>query len=240
MEQIMSTIAESSTTKPRLNRNGLRLFLGIAFFLAVQAAVLLLAAGTWRWPAAWAYFGVYLLCYTAGLTWVAAVNPAVINERGRKAENTERFDRRFHRLMPLLIFGGLIVGGLDHRFDWSAVPLVVQVAGLLLLIPALLLAVWVLATNAYASRVVRLQDGHQVVTTGPYRYVRHPMYSGTLLSWVAAALALGSWWMLIPAAAGIALFIWRTAREDATLQNKLPGYVAYTRQTRYRLLPGVW
>lgn len=236
----MSTIAESSTTKPRLNRNGLQLFLGIAFFLAVQAAVLLLAAGTWRWPAAWAYFGVYLLCYTAGLTWVAAVNPAVINERGRKAENTERFDRRFHRLMPLLIFGGLIVGGLDHRFDWSAVPLVVQVAGLLLLIPALLLAVWVLATNAYASRVVRLQDGHQVVTTGPYRYVRHPMYSGTLLSWVAAALALGSWWMLIPAAAGIALFIWRTAREDATLQNKLPGYVAYTRQTRYRLLPGVW
>ncbi len=236
----MSTITEPSTTKPRLNRNGLRLFVAIALFQTTQAAVLFLAAGTLRWPAAWAYFGVYLLCYGVGLIWVAAVNPAVINERGRKADNTEGFDRRFHRLMPLLIFGGLLVGGLDHRFGWSAVPLALQVAGLLLLIPALFLAVWVLATNAYASRVVRLQDSHQVVTTGPYRFVRHPMYSGTLLSWVASALALGSWWMFIPAAAGIALFVWRTAREDATLQQKLPGYREYTKQTPYRLIPGAW
>jgi len=236
----MSTITETSTTKPRLNRNGLRLLLGIAFFLAAQATVLFLAAGTWRWQAAWAYFGVYLLCYGVGLTWVATVNPAVVNERGRKADNTEEFDQRFHRMMPLLLFGGLIVGGLDHRFGWSAVSLALQVVGLLLVFPALILAVWVLATNAYASRVVRLQDGHQVVTTGPYRYVRHPMYSGTLLSWVATALALGSWWMFIPAAAGIALFIWRTAREDTTLQDKLPGYREYTQQTPYRLIPGVW
>lgn len=236
----MSTIPQPSTAKPRLNRNGLRLFVAIAIFQAAQAAVLFLAAGTWRWPAAWAYFGIYLLCYSAGLTWVTTVNPAVINERGRKSENTEMFDRRFQRLMPLLIFGGLVVGGLDHRFGWSAVPVALQVVGLLLLIPALWLAVWVLATNAYASRVVRLQDGHQVVTTGPYRYVRHPMYSGTLLSWVGVALALGSWWMLVPAAAGIALFIWRTAREDATLQEKLPGYREYSQHTPFRLIPGLW
>ena len=236
----MSTITESTTTKPRLNRNGLRLFVAIALFQAVQAAVLFLAAGTLRWPAAWAYFGIYLLCYGIGLTWVARVNPAVINERGRKSENTELFDQRFHRLMPLLIFGGPVVGGLDHRFGWSAMPVWLQIAGLLLVVPACPLAVWVLATNAYASRVVRLQDGHQVVSTGPYRYVRHPMYTGTLLSWVAAALALGSWWMFVPAMAGIALVVWRTAREDATLQEKLPGYREYTQQTPYRLIPGVW
>ena len=236
----MSTITEDSITKPRLNRNGLRLFIAIALFQAAQAAVLFLAAGTWRWPAAWAYFGVYLLCYSVGLAWVASVNPAVINERGRKSENTELFDQRFHRLMPLLLFGGLVVGGLDHRFGWSAMPPALQIVGLLLLVPALWLAVWVLATNAYASRVVRLQEEHQVVTTGPYRFVRHPMYSGTLISWVASALALGSWWMFVPAALGIALFIWRTAREDATLQEKLPGYREYAQQTHYRLIPGVW
>jgi protein-S-isoprenylcysteine O-methyltransferase Ste14 len=175
-----------------------------------------------------------------GLAWVAAVNPAVINERGRKSKNVEEFDRRFHRVKPLVIFGGLIVGGLDHRFGWSVVPIALQVAGLAMVVPALFLAVWVLATNAYAARVVRLQEGHQVVSTGPYRYVRHPMYSGTLLSWVAAALALGSWWMFVPAAAGIVLFIWRTKREDETLQEKLPGYKAYAQRTRYRLVPGVW
>ncbi|MCA9864916.1 MAG: isoprenylcysteine carboxylmethyltransferase family protein [Anaerolineae bacterium] len=236
----MTTITPSPLPQPRLNRYGVRLFVGIAFFTAVQAAIVFLAAGTVRWPAAWAYFGLYIGCYLAGLTWVAAVNPAVINERGRPADNVEAFDQRFHRLMPLLIFGGLLVGGLDHRFGWSAMPLALQIVGLALLIPALFLAVWVLATNAYAARVVRLQDGQQVVTTGPYRYVRHPMYSGTLLSLIAVALSLGSWWMLLPAVAGIVLFVGRTRREDLTLQEKLPGYRDYAQQTRYRLIPGLW
>ena len=234
------TQPETTPAKPGLNRDGMRLFGGIVMFSLLQLAVLFVAAGTIRWPAAWAYFGIYFLCYSLGLTWVASVNPAVINERGRRSYNIEAFDQRFHRVMPLIIFSGLIIGGLDHRFGWSAVPVALQVMGLLLLIPALLLAVWVLATNAYASRVVRLQEGHQVITTGPYRFVRHPMYSGTLLALIASALALGSWWMLVPAAAGIALFVWRTRLEDATLQEKLPGYREYAKVTRYRLLPGVW
>jgi protein-S-isoprenylcysteine O-methyltransferase Ste14 len=210
------------------------------FFTIVQAVVLFLSAGTVRWPAAWAYLGVYVACYTVGLTWVALVNPAVINERGRRSDNVEAFDRRFHRLMPLLIFGGLFVGGLDYRFGWSTMPPALSVAGLALVVVALGLAVWVLATNAFAARVVRLQDGQRVISDGPYRYVRHPMYSGTLLALVGSALALGSWWMLLPAAAGIVLFVWRTRHEDATLQAKLPGYAEYATQTRYRLLPGVW
>lgn len=236
----MTSLPRPQPEKVRINRNGARLFAGIILFLALQATVLFAAAGTVRWPAAWAYFGLYAVCFTIGLAWVASVNPAVINERGRRSENTEAFDQRFHRVMPALIFGGLILGGLDYRFGWSIMPLALQVAGLMLLIPALFLASWVLATNAYASRVVRLQEGHRVITTGPYRFVRHPMYSGTLLAWIAAALALGSWWMLIPAALGIVLFVWRTAQEDATLQEKLPGYREYARQTRYRLIPGVW
>lgn len=236
----MPPITPTQPVKARLNRNGVRLFVGIVLFTAAQGAVLFAAAGTLRWPAAWLYIGVYVACYTIGLAWVASVNPAVINERGRRSTNTEDFDQRFHRVMPLLIFGGLFLGGLDHRFDWSDMPGALQFFGLALLVPALFLAVWVLAANAYAARVVRLQEGHQVVTTGPYRLVRHPMYSGTLLAWLAAALALGSWWMLIPAVAGIVLFVWRTAREDATLIEKLPGYREYARQTRYRLIPGIW
>lgn len=236
----MTTNTETLPPRARLNRNGLRLFLGIAFYLMLQASVLFIAAGTFRWPAAAAYFAVHLVCYGTGLAWVSAVNPAVLNERGRRSNNVEAFDRRFHRLMPLFIFGGLFLGGLDHRFGWSTMPGALQIAGLLLLIPALLLAVWVLGTNAYAARVVRLQEGHRVISHGPYRFVRHPMYSGTLLAWVASALALGSWWMLLPGAAGIALFVWRTGREDAILHDKLPGYADYAQQTRYRLLPGVW
>ena len=229
-----------SPERVRLNRNGARLFLGIGVYTAVQALVLFLGAGTLRWPAAWVYLGVYVACYTIGLTWVTKVNPAVINERGRRDDNIEAFDRHFHRLMPLLIFGGLLIGGLDFRFGWSAVPVALQVIGLALVVAALMLAVWVLATNAFAARVVRIQSQQRAITSGPYHFVRHPMYSGTLLAWIGSALALGSWWMLIPAAAGIVLFVWRTGREDATLHEKLPGYVDYAQRTRYRLLPGVW
>ncbi len=236
----MTPITQTQPEKTGINRYGVRLFAGIVLLMSVQALALFGAAGTVRWPAAWAYFGVYAVVYTVGLAWVARVNAAVINERGRPADNIEAFDRRFHRVMPLLILGGLVVGGLDHRFGWSTMPAALQVAGLMLLLPALLLAVRVLAANAYAARVVRIQEGHQVISDGPYRTVRHPMYSGTLLSWIAAALALGSWWMFIPAALGIALFIWRTYREDETLQEKLPGYREYAQQTRYRLIPGVW
>ena len=236
----METSTSISAPPVQLNRNGARLFLGIAIYTIAQAAVLFLSAGTWRWPAAWVYLGVYVVCYAVGLTWVAMVNPAVINERGRGADNMEASDRRFHRLMPLLIFGGLSLGGLDFRFGWSVMPLALHVVGLALVVIALGLAVWVLAANAYAARVVRLQDGQRVISDGPYRLVRHPMYSGTVLAWVGSALALGSWWMLVPAAAGIALFVWRTRHEDATLQEKLPGYAEYAKRTRFRLLPGVW
>ena len=234
------TQPETTPAKPGLNRDGMRLFGGIVMFSLLQLAVLFVAAGTVRWPAAWAYFGIYFLCYSLGLAWVASVNPAVINARGRRSNDVEAFDRRFHRIMPLLVFGGLVVGGLDHRFGWSMMPLLLQISGLMLLVPALLLSVWVLLTNAYAARVVRIQEGHQVVTTGPYRYVRHPMYSGTLLAWVAGALSLGSWWMLIVSFMGILLFVWRTGIEDDTLLEKLGGYAAYAETTRYRLVPGIW
>ena len=234
------TQPETTPAKPGLNRDGMRLFGGIVMFSLLQLAVLFVAAGTIRWPAAWAYFGIYFLCYSLGLAWVASVNPAVINARGRRSNDVEAFDRRFHRIMPLLVFGGLVVGGLDHRFGWSMMPLLLQISGLVLLVPALLLSVWVLLTNAYAARVVRIQEGHQVVTTGPYRYVRHPMYSGTLLAWIAGALSLGSWWMLIVSFMGILLFVWRTGMEDDTLLEKLGGYAAYAETTRYRLVPGIW
>lgn len=236
----MTPTIHSQPARPNLNGNALRLFAGFVLFMTVQAAVLFIAAGTFRWPAAWAYFGTYAVCYLIGLTWVASVNPAVINERGRKSTNTEGFDRRFHRVMPLVILSGLIIGGLDYRFDWSAMPAALQLVGLSLLIPSIFVAVWVLATNPYASRVVRLQNGHEVITTGPYRYVRHPMYSGTLLTWVAVALALGSWWMFVPASAGILLFVWRTKREDAVLHEKLPSYRKYAAKTRFRLVQGLW
>jgi protein-S-isoprenylcysteine O-methyltransferase Ste14 len=104
------------------------------------------------------------------------------------------------------------------------------------------LFLWAMASNAFFAEGVRIQTdrGHTVSTGGPYRYVRHPAYTGAIISLVAAPLLLGSPWALIPAVAAAALYVARTYMEDKTLMEELPGYKEYARQTRYRLLPGVW
>jgi protein-S-isoprenylcysteine O-methyltransferase Ste14 len=114
--------------------------------------------------------------------------------------------------------------------------------GVIGLVLAMAVTYWAMASNPFLSTIVRIQDdrGHYVVTSGPYRYVRHPMYAAIFLMWPGIALELGSWWALIPAAVIVIVFVIRTALEDRMLQAELPGYVEYAQHTRYRLLPGVW
>jgi protein-S-isoprenylcysteine O-methyltransferase Ste14 len=138
-------------------------------------------------------------------------------------------------LMPL-------VAGLDYRFGWSTVPLWLQIISLIMIVPGMVLPYWAMLVNNYLVVTVRVQQerDHRVVTGGPYHYVRHPMYVGIILSFLFTPLALGSWWALIPGGIAVAAIIARTSMEDKTLREELPGYVAYSEETRYRLLPGVW
>jgi protein-S-isoprenylcysteine O-methyltransferase Ste14 len=143
------------------------------------------------------------------------------------------------------VFGPLtwIVAGLDLRFGWSPrLPLAVQIAALALVIVGFLLGTWAMAVNRFFSAIVRIQEdrGHTVVTAGPYRYVRHPSYTGGILASLATALALSSLWALIPGGAVALVTIVRTALEDRTLQEELAGYKDYAQKVRYRLVPGIW
>jgi len=136
-----------------------------------------------------------------------------------------------------------IVAGFDAvRFGWSEIPLILQVLAWAGLIFAGILVLWAVATNTFLSRYVRIQEDRQqqVVITGPYRYVRHPMYSGILILFLSLGPALGSWCAIIPGAVIDILFIIRTAKEDKTLQKELAGYQEYTEQVRYRLIPEIW
>jgi protein-S-isoprenylcysteine O-methyltransferase Ste14 len=122
------------------------------------------------------------------------------------------------------------------------VLLAVEIVGWIGLLLAMGLVAWVAINNAYLSAVVRIQDdrGQQVVTTGPYRYVRHPMYAADLFFFWGIPLLLGSWWALVPSLLIVVVMIIRTALEDKTLQAELPGYKEYAEKVRYRLVPGVW
>ena len=137
----------------------------------------------------------------------------------------------------------LVIAGLDGgRFGWSSMPLPLAIAGLVTLVLAYAVIAWAMAANTFFSTTVRVQEdrGQRVVSSGPYRLVRHPGYVGMILMYVGTPVMLGSWWALIPGGLNGVAFIVRTALEDRTLQEELDGYKEYAGRVPYRLLPGVW
>lgn len=238
----MSELTSTTHAGPGLNTDGRKRLWQVFATVLIYAACLFIPAGTWRWPAAW----VYLVLFVGGLLvfgrTIIRKHPEVINERGRASAQTKPYDRLFGRLYLPLALAPYVVAGLDLRFAWSEVPLLVQLAGFAGVAVASILPYWVMLVNAHAATTVRVetQRGQTVVQSGPYAAVRHPMYSGMIASSLCLPLALGSWWALVPSLLGVALVVWRTGREDETLREELPGYADYAARVRYRLLPGVW
>lgn len=207
----------------------------------VFVAILFVTAGSFEWFWAWMLVLIMLSGNTLG---VVLLDPGLMEERTGVKRGYERRDLPLAiivgRLGPLAIF---IVAGLDFRFSWSG-PLLetYAVLGLVLFAVGYVPTLWAMRKNRFFSAVVRIQEdrGHLVVTTGPYRFVRHPGYLGSIIFMLALPFALTSYWALIPAVATIIVTIVRTTLEDNTLKRKLKGYTEYTQRVRYRLLPGVW
>jgi protein-S-isoprenylcysteine O-methyltransferase Ste14 len=240
----MATIINTETRKPGLNRSGIGRLLQVLVGALGMGVVLFVTAGRWDWVAAWVLLIEYsLTVLTLGL-WVTRKNPDLINERGRMAANVKGWDKVLMSLYTLMLVVLYVVAGLDAgRYGWSSMPVAVQALGFVSVFVAMALTYWVMLSNPFLSSFVRIQDdrGHQVASTGPYQYVRHPMYVGVVLLFgVGTPLLLGSWWALVPGAIITAIFVVRTALEDRTLRAELPGYAEYAQRVRYRLLPGVW
>jgi protein-S-isoprenylcysteine O-methyltransferase Ste14 len=215
-------------------------------FLAVilaLGAVLFISAGRLGWLQAWLFllaFGGFLIFY--GL-WALRNDPGQLNERSQVGQNTKGWDKVILTVYTLLLIGMLVLAGLDAgRFRWTEVPLVLQGLGWFGAACAGFLVWWTASVNTFLSRNVRIQTdrGQQVIDTGPYSRVRHPMYLGVMVFMLSIPLLLGSLWALVPGALIGVLFTLRTTLEDRTLQSELPGYSEYAQHVRYRLLPWVW
>lgn len=220
-----------------------RLVLKLLAVTALWGAVLFVSAGRLDWPRAWIYLALCVLGMAVNAVGVVRKNPGLIRERWKKRANTKTFDKVFMVLYTPTVFTLPVVAGLDAgRFGWSSMPPATLYAGVVLLLLAIIPIAGALATNPHLEITVRIQEdrGHRVITSGPYRVVRHPLYSGAILQNAGAPLVLGSLWAYVPAGLVTLLFIVRTALEDRTLRNELPGYEAYAQRTRYRLLPGIW
>jgi protein-S-isoprenylcysteine O-methyltransferase Ste14 len=218
-------------------------FLQIGFQLLILAAALFISSWRWDWGMAWAFVGVSAGVLIVGGIGLLKINPELVAERTRMGESTKGWDKVLTVLYGLMGITTLFVSGLDKRFGWSGgIPLAVQLAALILFTLGDLSAFWAMWSNAFFTTTVRIQDerGHAVATNGPYRYVRHPGYSGWLLCNIVPPLILDSLWAFVPAALTAGIILIRTAAEDRMLHKELPGYSEYAQQTRYRLLPGVW
>ena len=217
---------------------------GIAIMTVIAAVVLFATAGTVRWWGGWAYLVAMTVAMAVYAVVMLKCHPDLIEERRHPPPDAKSWDKPFVALIGVVGPTALILlTGLDHRFGWSrSIGLETQLFGLLVLVAGFSLTNWAVISNRVFSAVVRIQRdrGHQVVHSGPYRFVRHPGYLGSILHMLGASLLLGSWVGL-----GLSLLLTlvlavRTAMEDATLQAELEGYRDYARRVRFRLFPGVW
>jgi protein-S-isoprenylcysteine O-methyltransferase Ste14 len=208
------------------------LMIGLLFFVA----------GRWDYWQAW----IYTITNIIILVLMATLLPKsseLVEERLNPKECVKSWDKFYFAVTTPLYMIALLLGGLDARFGWTTnMPLLVYWASVTVYLIGQGIFLWARYTNNYFSSVVRIQTdrGHTVCKEGPYRYVRHPGYVGGFLFTITIGLMLGLWWACIPQVIAALMLVWRTKREDKTLQAELPGYAEFTKQTKYRLLPGVW
>ncbi|OLC67777.1 MAG: hypothetical protein AUH78_27575 [Gemmatimonadetes bacterium 13_1_40CM_4_69_8] len=173
---------------------------------------------------------------------VLTIDPELVRERRKPGPGA--VDVASRRILPVVYVAQIIVACLDvGRLHWSdGVPAAVHALGLAANVLGFGLIAWSLRVNRYFSSVVRIQTdrGHELVTTGPYGVVRHPGYLGMLLAYPTTALALGSWWAVVPGVLCALVVLRRAALEDRYLQQNLAGYADYVPRVPYRLIPGVW
>jgi protein-S-isoprenylcysteine O-methyltransferase Ste14 len=240
----MSTVSHvQHEMSPQVKRGVTRWIVRETMGVVMLALLLFLAAGTLNWSAGWAMVIVMAGWVTATAIVVIPRYPELLAERTGPKKGAKIWDTALLGLYGVAMMIMWIVAGLDMRNSWSSgIGLAAQIGAMLIVIVGYGLVVWATGTNAFFSQVVRIQTerGHTVISSGPYRHVRHPAYVGMILVVLGAPIMLGSWWALIPGVISALVVIVRTKLEDQTLQAELPGYMEYTQRTRYRLIPGFW
>ena len=222
-----------------------KLLLQNTIFVVALGALLFASAGTLHWPAAWVFLAVSATLGPACGLWLAKTDPALLAERLRptfQVGSSSTTSAAVMLIFVLAILIWLVAIGLDRRAQASHVPLVLQALGLALYLLSTAFIMWVFRENSFAAPVVKVQAArhHHVISSGPYAFVRHPMYSGIMLFFAGVPLLLGSWWGVAIAPVFAVLFAIRARIEERALVEGLPGYADYAARVRYRLVPGLW
>jgi len=218
----------------------LRFFLGLIF----AAAMLFVPAGSLRVWQGWAFMALVFIPVISSFVYFYKHDRQLVERRLQSKEKVSE-QRFLIRLLKPVFFAAFLVPGLDYRFGWSrsslgAVPLWLTLLAQVLLLGGLLFVFWVLKVNSFAARTIQVEAGQRVISSGPYRMVRHPMYAGSVVMWLSMPLALGSYVAWPAFALLIPFYVFRLLNEEKVLRQELVGYTEYCLRTRYRLFPFVW
>jgi len=224
---------------PRKMRLKSRLILRLSLGLIIVAAMLFIPAGSLRFWQGWAYLMVWFVPMLFAFGYFYKHDPQLIERRMQRKE-------KVHEQKLIIRFGfatwliGYLLPGLDHRFGWSHLPLWLTILSQAFVLGGCLMIFWVLKANSFAAATIRVEPGQRVISSGPYRIVRHPMYLGAGVMFLFAPLALGSYFALPVFALFIPIIVFRLLNEEKVLRQELPGYPEYCLRTRFRLVPLVW
>jgi protein-S-isoprenylcysteine O-methyltransferase Ste14 len=218
----------------------------ISIFIVFIAPIIpILITRNWMWWQGWLYAAICIGSFIISRIIAYFIHPDLITERAHalEARNTKSWDKILSPAIGLGSVSIVIVAGFDRLYHWSeGFSPIINIIGLVILTIGCSFSSWALIVNRFFSGTVRIQKerGHFVVTTGPYRFIRHPGYTGAIPGFLCIPVVLDSTWAFFPAILLTILLVVRTALEDSTLQSELPGYKEYTTKTPYRLLPGIW
>ncbi len=216
----------------------------VAMTLLVYALPLFIPAGIHAWLAAWIFLALWFGFWFLILVWLFRQNPDLFWERMRiRTSDQKGLDKIVYPLLYIAMFLWLLFTAYDAaRFHWSPVPSWLQGFGAILLLCSFCLFFLTFRENTFLSPLVRVQQdrGQTVISTGPYHYVRHPMYAATLIFVIGTPLLLGAWFGILVGPVVALVLAWRAVLEERTLQKELPGYPEYMAQVKYRLIPFVW
>lgn len=217
-------------------------WLALAVLTVVMALLLFVPAGTLHYWQAWVYLAIF--AGVSALTTLDLIrkDPALLERRMRGGPTAEKQPTQKVIMLGMSIgfIALLVVPALDHRFEWSAVPLGGVVAGDLLVALGFYLIFLVYRENTFTSATIEVAENQKVISTGPYARVRHPMYASAILYLLGTPLALGSYWGLVPVVAMMPFLVWRVLAEERFLARNLAGYTDYQKRVHHRLVPFVW
>jgi len=228
----------TSAVDPRAMSRAKAIFYAIGSPLTLIALVFL-PAGRIDWTPGW----IFIAALVVSALLLARANPMIYRARSRFQPGTKKWDLMLLAVLFPAFISEIPLAALDGgRMEWSDVPLWVVLIGYVLLIGGIAVTAWAEAVDPFFEPGVRVQKerAQRVITSGPYRFVRHPGYSAAIAMFIGIPLALASWWALLPAALAVALLVLRTGLEDDLLQAELPGYADYVCRTHYRLVPRLW